>query len=377
MRVPAGARAPLAVAAAALTCVACAHAPLPSRVSSDLEGARRSAVVADAETLSPGALAHAEALRLESRTLTDRDDVSADLLAERTMIAYERTVLLARLARATVDADRARTAAAAAGAEAERLAAARAGFEAKSAATSNELSILRNALPRLAVTPDPAREAARATAARAMLAEGELLCGAARLLVTAPETRLDAAERAVVTARDEGSSNARRGAGGAIDAATSARSACLEALTLARREGPTDTADRLLASLSARGDLDPTRDERGVVVTLRGAFKGVEVTPDAARLLAELGRVAAANGAVPVQLVLHDASPPGEDERRSDETRLRAAEAALASGWGGSQVPHAHAALGARLPASDPLASSPSARARNARLDVVFVTRGG
>jgi hypothetical protein len=157
-----------------------------------------------------------------------------------------------------------------------------------------------------------------------------------------------------------------------IEAAARARASCLDALTRTRRAaGSAEDADALLAQLSARGGLSPSRDERGVVVTLRGAWKGTALTPDAERDLRELGRIAAAHPAYPVELVVHDGTPPTEREHADDVARGRAARAAMSAG--GAAVTDANVeTVGAALPTLDP--AGPDARARNARLEVVFVS---
>ena len=153
------------------------------------------------------------------------------------------------------------------------------------------------------------------------------------------------------------------------------RAACLEVLTLARRAyggANSGDADALLSGLSAHGGWEPSRDERGVVVTLRGAFKGTALTADAARQLEELGHVAASHPAFPLQVVVHDATPPTEAERKADAARADAAMAALAAGGAPAAQTMAET-MGARLPVTDP--ADTRTRARNARLDVVFVSR--
>src|SRR6185312_4482831 len=128
-------------------------------------------------------------------------------------------------------------------------------------------------------------------------------------------------------------------------------------------------ADTLLTELSATGGWDPTRDERGVVVTLRGAFRGDALTDDGATRLANLGRVAAAHPGFAVQVVVHDAVQPSEKDE-TDAHRADAAVKALVAA--GTPAAHVKSELaGARAPTADP--ADAKVRGRNERLDVVFV----
>jgi hypothetical protein len=218
-------------------------------------------------------------------------------------------------------------------------------------------------------------------AARSLAAEGELLCGAASLLVARPSNgppvaedvaRVEAAARGVAALAGTLDHAGGRAAAD-LDAAASSRAACLDALTHVRRAAGgaiAGDADALLSELSARGGWAPSRDERGVVVTLRDAWKGVGLTADAERQLKELGRVAGVHPAFLLQVVVHDGAPPGPSERAADSQRAQAALAVLTSS-GAAQLSRA-LSLGAALPVTDP--GDPGARARNARLEVVFVS---
>jgi flagellar motor protein MotB len=108
------------------------------------------------------------------------------------------------------------------------------------------------------------------------------------------------------------------------------------------------------------------------VVTLRGAFKGTALVAEAEKQLRELGAVAAAHVSFPLQVVVHDATPPGDAQKTEDMARANAALAALTAG-GASTAQAATETVGARLPMTDP--TDPTSRARNARLEVVFVSR--
>lgn len=112
--------------------------------------------------------------------------------------------------------------------------------------------------------------------------------------------------------------------------------------------------------------MSPTRDERGIVVTLRDTFRGSQVAPDAATKLEALGRVAAAHPDVAVQIVVHDAVPQGGGDDRAK------AAAALVVKSGAKADRLATVMAGARTPVVDP--SDLRNRGRNARLELVFVT---
>jgi outer membrane protein OmpA-like peptidoglycan-associated protein len=110
-----------------------------------------------------------------------------------------------------------------------------------------------------------------------------------------------------------------------------------------------------------------------VVVTLRGAFKGTVLTPEAEAKLKDLGRVASAHAGFAVQVVVHDADPPGDKERAADLERANTCVKALVAGGAAAAKVHAELAF-ARAPVVDP--QDASRRARNARVEVVFVAPG-
>lgn len=201
--------------------------------------------------------------------------------------------------------------------------------------------------------------------------QARLLCSAARL-VAAQAPGLTDAEKEVASVAERLTKRPRPAP---IDDAARARARCLEVLTRARRGGRDDAtlADGLLAELSAAGGWDPVRDERGVVVTLREAFRGGELTEAGAQKLQELGRIAAAHPQFAVQVVVHDARAVGVDGDSADGKRAAAAVQALVRGGAAESRLHAELA-GALLPVVDP--SDPKVRARNERLEVVFVSGG-
>jgi len=368
-----------------LSLAGCMHAVIVSQASADMDRARVGPDVLDAAKLAPQEVAHAEEERGLAREATAHGDpAGADLHAERARVSYERAVTLARLARATDAEAAARTAVAKAEEHASRLAAARVTFEKEASALSVQIEAAREALAPSRVGPaDPAREKARALAATSLLAEGELLCGAAVLVAhgaAAPVASTDPSVPGVPEAplaRFLGTvaSGKPTGSHPTIDEAAHRRATCLELLTRARRSAGASSSgetDALLAALSAHGGWDPSRDERGVVVTLRGTWKGEALAPEAEQQLRELGRVAASHASFPIEVVVHDATEPREAEQRVDAARAEAALTALVAG-GASRREALAESVGARLPVTDP--RDPKGRARNARLEIVFVSR--
>jgi outer membrane protein OmpA-like peptidoglycan-associated protein len=110
-----------------------------------------------------------------------------------------------------------------------------------------------------------------------------------------------------------------------------------------------------------------------VVVTLRDAFKGAALTPDADTKLKELGRVLAAHPGHAAQIVVHDATTPTPAEAAVASQRAEAAAKTLGAAANAPDKVKAEVA-GARAPIVDP--TDAKNRGRNARLDVVFVTPG-
>ena len=376
-------------AAAALVACAAACAPVPKPdVLTELDGVRNGASANEAKTLAPDAFAHAEKLRTDAEAaFASGDTAGAQILGERAVAAYAHAHALARIARAGALGAEAETGLAAAETELGSLDADQARVAADADALERKLKVIRDAQP---VVPsgkaDPDREKARLAAARALAAQARLLCGAARLLAGGPAlgapapaspdpkltAELDQAEGAASKVEAELSASTVPAA--PIDGATRARAGCLAALTAIRRAAtPTSKApgvgDALLAEMSATGKLDPARDDRGVLVTLRGAFRGAGLTPAGEARLVELGKIAAAHASFPVVVVLHSDRPLGAGEA-AEQGRAEAAAKAILRG-AGNGVRVLPLVAGDRAPVADPAGPD---RAHNARLEVVFVT---
>lgn len=346
--------------------VSCASTPRP-QVMKDASSSRSAPAVEQAKRLAPQAHARAELLYKKAEQALDDDDTAgAQILSEQALAAYGRAVLQARLVQA--EARRAETQARLA--EAEKVLQAldeqhkRALLEAE--ALELRAKVIRDALPLPVNTPaSPERERARLDAARSLATQAKLLCLSARLLapahegVTAGLAKVDGLQQRL----------SAKPASVPIDEATALRAQCLKELTLVRRpetqKNPAaGKADRLLAELSS-GDWLPFRDDRGVVVTLRGAFKGDKLEASSEQRLAELGRVARAHPEFPVLVVVHAAR--GEAVSASHKRAERVAEAVRRAGAARVEAQ----GVGSAQPVLPP--SRPGAAERNERVEVVFV----
>lgn len=362
--------------------VGCAGSSASSAVAkvSEAERTRSGLQGRDAQSLAPQAFAEADqALKMAKEAERAGDTTAAELHAERAVAAYQHAVALARLARATEDETQAKEALARAVELAQRYTTSRKAAEREADDLEKQLKVAREAeRPASSGPVDPERERARLVAAQSLATQARLLCSAARL-VSPQAPGLAEAEAAATDLEKKLEASPKPAP---IDAAGRARAACLTALTKARRAGGAtdgDQADALLGELSrsadpkakSTADLAPSRDERGVVVTLRSLFKGDKLSPEAETALKDLGRVAAAHPKFGVQIVIHDASPPNASEVAADKKRGEAISKVLVEGGASAaktKVEHA----GARAPLFDP--SDAKRKERNARVEIVFVT---
>ncbi|NUO47328.1 MAG: hypothetical protein HOV80_00580 [Polyangiaceae bacterium] len=389
-------RALLLVPLAALV-LACNPVPTP-RVVDEADQVAQSPASLDAKVHAAPAWAAAEKRRLEAHAaLESGPQARAQLLAEEAIAGYQEAALLARIAKATRRAEQAE-------AEAESLERELAAVDGtmKTLAADVEglelrLRVAQGAEPASASgSASPEREAARRDAARAMAVQARLLCGSARLLgagktaaagAPSDKTPEDPSAPAVVS-RDLGEAEARLAEletalaatapkSTPIDLATRTRSACLSVLTRTRRANTAASekkgaavdasADTLLTELSAmsqKGELSPSRDERGVVVTLRDAFDGDKPKAKAKTLLEQLDRVAASHPSFAVAVVVHTDRPASPAEKAKWEERAKA----IASAFG--SVAEAKRLV---LVAGDALPVVSGKNARNARIEIVFV----
>ncbi len=360
-------RAALGVAGCVLALSACAGDRLRPPALADAAQAERSPGAQEAKRLAPQAFAEAAAeRRLADQAFADGDDVAASLHAEQAIAGYQRALMLARLARATTDLTKATAEQRSKEQELRSLTAARTDADKAGDDLQKRIAVARELrAPAPAGPADAKREAARMVAARSLAVQARLLCGAAHL-VSPSLAGLEKAEHAVSDLEKKLDAHPKTAP---IDDAAQARVSCLDLLTHARRStvaaGKT-APDALLAELSAAG-MSPSRDERGVVVTLRDVFHGNAVTPQAKKQLESLGRVAAAHADVGVQVVVHEATP-----RAGGEARAKTAAAALVSGGAAADKVVSEDA-GTRAPIVDP--ADTKNRGRNTRVEIVFVTR--
>lgn len=364
---------------AAAWLAACAPMPKPP-VLVDLEQVRGGAAAVEAARYAKDTLALAEKLHKEAEAAFDKgDNAGAQLLAERALAVYAQASAVARIARAEAQTTEAQEALTKGEAEQAALDADLARATAEANALELRVKVTRDAQP---IQPsgkaDPEREKARLAAARALSLEGRMLCAAARLLGPADEklrAQLDEAEAALGKVEAELAAPAVPAA--PIDGATRVRAGCLAALTALRRAAsPTSRApgagDALLAAISATGTFSPSRDDRGVGVTLRGLFSGAgaALTPQAEAKLAELGKIAAAHPGFPVEVVIHSDKPAAGREEEALKARADAVVKALEK-TAGAKAKIVGVVAGNRGPVADPVGPD---KARNARVEVVFVT---
>ncbi|WP_438008729.1 hypothetical protein WME89_08530 [Sorangium sp. So ce321] len=387
---------------------ACAPIPRPA-VLDELEHVRAGAVAAESKRYAPGAFARAEKLRGEALAALDKKDRSgAQILGEHSIAAHAYAHALSRVARAEAAETEAKAQSSTGEASLAGLEAEQARVAAEVDALDMRIKVARDAQP---VVPsgkaDADREKARVAAARSLALQARLLCGAARLLIAPAEpagaqptaaqpaaaqpasadlmAQLDVATAAIrkLDAELAEVGGSARPIPAPIDQASRARAGCLAALTAARRAATPVTrapgaGDALLAELSAAGTWSPVRDDRGIVVTLRGLFAGNALTKAGEARLRDLARVAAAHPSFPVAVVVHTDRDISSREEPAWSARADAVVRALGPAPGASAAgaspatqPIAPFVAGSAAPVVDPGGSE---RARNARVEVVFVT---
>jgi len=365
--------------------VGCAAVP-PPRVLGRADRAAESPSALEAKALASGAFAHAEKKRREAYEAFDDDRLAeAQVLGEHAVAAYAHAHVLSRVVRASQMLAKAEDDLAVANTELAGLDADQSREKAALDALELQVRVLRDAEPLLDPgKASPAREKARREAARALALQARLLCGAATMLTSAgakgakpkAKTVADAASKLAAelttaqTALDVLDEKLAGPKPTPIDEALSLRATCLSVLTRVRRartpvSSSPGTGDALLSELSAMKKHAPSRDDRGVVVTLRGVFDGEGLSPSGKEALTELGRVAAAHPDFPVAVVLHQARPA----KKGSQALWRARGLAMVEALG---VPGARSTVaGDALPVVSPTGKDKS---RNERVEVVFVT---
>jgi hypothetical protein len=243
------------------------------------------------------------------------------------------------------------------------------------AAIEKRLAVLKNLEPTSPAGPaGPAREKARWQAVASLHLGARMLCSATDLLVAARKSKGSqyAAPPSVEKAHEAldalKSTLEQKPKAAPIDAAMRARASCLKALTHVRRAGgdpkkATGAGDALLEELSKLGKGKPTRDDRGVVVTLRGLFDGNALDAAGKKALSAIASTGKKHNRFPVMVVVHDAKTRAAARGAAVVDALRAD---LQTGRVKSVI-----LAGEASPVVDP--NGPNAK-RNVRIEVVFVS---
>ena len=341
-------------------------------VLGQLDALRLEPPVAAAKSGSPALYAHAEALRLAAeRAFEAGDPASSDLLGARAEAAYLRAVAVGRRTAALI---RKEAAAARLAELTSRLAAddkARLAAEVEADKLEAAIAVHKEAIAPASSGPTTAaREAARWVVTRENVATADAFCEGASLLAASAKGLADAQKLLadVKTKVEAGGKDAP------LDASTRARALCLKALSAARDTvvksgGP--AGDALLADLEKAG-ISATRDERGVIVTLRqspkqGApFEGTKLTAAGKSKLEAIGKLLAKHPAFAALVIAHAA--PGALDAPRDKARADAGKLALSS------VGVDPARLSTLTPGAAQLAvDDPTKKAENERLEIVLV----
>ncbi|MEZ4234098.1 MAG: hypothetical protein R3B89_33295 [Polyangiaceae bacterium] len=352
----------LLVLGSAIALISCASAPRPP-VLGQADQVALGPKASEAKSEAPQAFAHAEKLRREAdQAFEDGDQAAAEILAERSIAAYSHAFVLVRLSRAEERLAKVKADLATAQADLTKLDKQQAEVAREAEALELRLKVARDAVPLTPNEPASAdREAARLEAARALAAQARLLCVSAWLI--APDTK---DIKASIESADALAKSLEKGPRPTpIDDAIKLRSGCLKQLTVARRAATASARasseqDELLKALSDRGDLEPHRDDRGVVVTLRGLYQGNKLAKDARLRLEALAKVAKANPRFPVLISVHEG---GADTKASE----------LAKTLSDLGAPRVDArGIGDRLPLVP--GRLRGAAQRNTRVEIVFIS---
>jgi flagellar motor protein MotB len=354
------------LAVAALLLPSCGRPPRPAALA-DANQVRQAPAVAQAAEFAPQQLAHGDAIRKQAEEAYEQGNIAkAGILAERAVVAYERAAVLARLARAELLAAEAELAIEKTSQEQRALDAERERLEADIASIEQLIRVVKDAQP---LTPTPAadhsREMARLTAARSIIVDARLLCSAARLL----GQPLEGLERAQAEVLRLEQLLPQWPKPAPIDETLRARAQCLSLLTLARRSQSVSTpADMVLMELSQVPDLNPVRDDRGLVVVLRG---DVHRDPAVKARIDAIAAVANKHAQFPVQVVAHTrAKPPPATQNLARERSQAVSRALEAAGIDKSRIEVLDA--GPHRPiVHDPL--PPPQNSKNDRIEVVLV----
>jgi hypothetical protein len=341
------------------------------RVLGQANAVAESPAAAEAEKLAPQQYTHAKNLQARANAAhEDGSPADAQILAEQAIAAYSRAFVLARLAKAEQQRTEAERTLTNAKLELAKLDEEHQRIVRHADTLEMRVKTARDALPIEESGPTtPDREKARRDAARSLLAQARLLCAAGRLLSAERPGQTETTSKLDEIAKEIDTPSGPI----PIEKAISVRSGCLKQLTLTRRPrtraAPSSgAADALQSELGKTGKFFTFRDDRGVVVTLRGVFStGGKLTKDGQEDLAMLGRIAKAHSTFPLLVVVHSArSGRGGTDRL--EQQAEAAREALRDA-GAPNV--ATEVVGDALPVAS--SQQTGAAARNQRLEIVFV----
>ncbi len=322
----------------------------PSVPLAQLDEVRKAPLVLEAHT----SLQYKEGERLRELAVEAErkgDPASAEAYASTARAWFERAALKARLDRAERDDADAKGELAAAESKAGEARGDTSRLETELNELQKRLMVAKELRRPVLDKAGGDRAKARGEAAGTLAEEASLLCQAAELVGAKGD-----GYAAAVKQLDHAHASP-----GNLAESIAAREACLRALGDARDARKDDkssaSGDDLFDDLSRAGWL-PLRDERGVVVTLEG-------DPTEEKLKA-LARVALAHPGFLLQLVGHD------DVAGKATLRASAAKKVLSKEGVAETSLRAHDA-GSRLPLLHP--SDAQAKAKNRRLDVVFVPK--
>lgn len=345
----------------------CATLPPPVSLTRARAAADNPATQSAAE-LAPQAYANAQALRSAAAAAYDDGDMAdAEILGEHAVAAYSRTVAQARTVRAERRLAESRTELGTSETALIELDALQARVGSEADLVETRVRVARDTEPLAAnQKTTPGREHARWQAAASMATDAGLACSAAQLL----GDKSDELSKVLTSIRALDEELTKHRGAAPIDKALTLRSDCLRLLTQVRRtkslSEPTSTVtDSLLRQLGKAG-LSPTRDERGVVVTLHNVFDAQGKLQDAEQLAA-LGRIGREHPDFPILVVAHRARGEitGRDRAQGEAIAKALREAGAKQGV---EVVTA----GTRRPLLPRTAAG--ARAANERVEIVFVS---
>lgn len=362
----------LGAAHAGLVASGCAPLPRPALLA-NADQVRKSPAVADASRLVPQAVARAERFRdLAEEAYGKGAFAASSILAERAIAAYEHAAVLARVVRAVSSAESVRQNLAQAQQDLVALDAEQAHLLADINAIEMRIKVIKDAEPIVASgKADPAREAARLEAARAIVMDARLLCVSARLVSEKATVELSQAEHDVQQLETALTGTPRPAP---IDEARRARAACLSALTSVRRlsaqPASSGVADVVLAELSSKTGQAPFRDDRGVVIALPVETRGPDLDAKARRVLDTFTTVAQAHPEFPVLAVILTRARAGSVPAQTARARLQVIAKILADSGIRSERLHTELAEVPSSPASTP------GLGEGERIELVLVSPG-